>query len=303
MGLNEAPPGNVTSPQRDVQHRDRPSLMRRGSNDSVTRAPLLDLYPELHAEVAHFLLATDPLSAIRYAATCRKLRVMLSHQIKQQAESKRLQWNADDSMGFELFEHDRACRRVPAAAYPWAVSSLLPQAGQSSWLIRVRENGEGLASVGVCDADARCAWALDISVGSTTRMNLDAKGELKHGAAPPSGYPSGRGGVTVARKADDQDKDLQPTAEVEGGKYSGKQDIGVVPCPPHAEDGCGVVIQVRVDHEAGSVGFLRRGEEGQEVVILGFPKGAPLRPWASCCYLGDEVSFVTPFVQTSGTGA
>ena len=175
------------------------------------------------------------------------------------------------------------------------------------------------APAGVCHADARTAWGLDVEMGSTIRMSLDAKGELQRGDAPPKGYPAGRGGVAMASKPVAEKKEMEEEEEdelllvlPEEDKEEPQEGNDDTMCAATAEgngtcedaDGT-VTIEVRVDHDAGTVGFRRRGgaTELQEVEIHGFPKGAPLRPWASCCYLGDEVVFATPFVQTCSSAS
>ena len=150
-------------------------------------------------------------------------------------------------------------------------------------------------------------------------MSLDAKGELQRGAAPPKGYPAGRGGMAVASKpvaekkeTEDEEEDELVLVLPDEDKEERQEGNDDTMCAATAEgngtcedaDGT-VTIEVRVDHDAGTVGFRRRGgaTELQEVEIHGFPKGAPLRPWASCCYLGDEVVFATPFVQTCSSAS
>ena len=53
----------------------------------------------------------------------------------------------------------------------------------------------------------------------------------------------------------------------------------------------GAIIEVHVDHDAGTLGF--RINEGPYIEALkGFPKGAALRPWSQCGFKEDCVQFV-----------
>ena len=70
----------------------------------------------------------------------------------------------------------------------------------------------------------------------------------------------------------------------------------------------GAVVEVLVDHDAGALGYRINGGPVLEALPLGdddrwregqpkgFPPGAALRPYASCYYPGDRVSFVTTCV-------
>ena len=52
----------------------------------------------------------------------------------------------------------------------------------------------------------------------------------------------------------------------------------------------GAVIEVVVDHDAGSLSF--RINRGPLLPALGgYPRGARLRPWARLCHEGDRLSF------------
>ena len=54
------------------------------------------------------------------------------------------------------------------------------------------------------------------------------------------------------------------------------------------------VIEVIVDHSEGSLAF-RVNDEPPLPALRGFPKGAPLRPWARLCLNGDRVAFTQAY--------
>ena len=56
----------------------------------------------------------------------------------------------------------------------------------------------------------------------------------------------------------------------------------------------GAVIEVIVDHSEGSLAF-RINDEPPLPALRGFPKGAPLRPWARLCLNGDRVAFTQAY--------
>lgn len=158
----------------------------------------------------------------------------------------------------------------------WAAGLPLPRIGVSSWKVHIDESfrNHGILQVGVCDAAARCGWGLCLCSGKLYRDSRDANGFLyyapPYNAPPPDGFPDGDGTNVM-------------TDEAGQGLHLRGRAIGLV-------------IEVLVDHNAGTLGF--RINDGPPLNALGgFPRGAVLHPYAGRILGTDRVSFEAPYLQ------
>ena len=116
----------------------------------------------------------------------------------------------------------------------------------------------GMIVIGVCDAAVRCSWGLRLVDGRMDRYNRDADGQpLPEGATPPSGFPDGID--TMDDSLTDSATSRHP-ADLEGRAQ-------------------GALVEVTVDHDAGTLGFSINGGPHFET-LRGFPPAAALRLWA-----------------------
>jgi len=244
----------------DVSDRDGPAL--------------LDLQNELVEMVALAVLANGPRDAIRLCQACRVLRTSLAW-FRARAERRRLRWAPDATLKHEIGDMGRKLtvgdfeRSDPE---PWAAGDLLPTEGRSSWSVRVdmsrRNDGNGIW-VGVCDAAGRICWALFLYSGRMRRMCRDEAGKLDFDAQPADDLPNGNYKIVMMD---------------EHGKH----------CSLRGRAN-GAAVEVVVDHDVGTLGFRVNGGPYLEALPLldrALPRGMPLRPYASCYYSGDSVSFV-----------
>ena len=113
--------------------------------------------------------------------------------------------------------------------------------------------------------------------GRLRRVCRGADGQIDVSAEPPDGYPN--------------------------GNY---RQVMIVPSNLRGSAN-GAVVEVLVNHDEGTLGYVINGghynqalptRDGSARSGVGgfFPKGAPLRPYVSCYYPGDRVSFATAFV-------
>jgi hypothetical protein len=183
---------------------------------------------------------------------------------------------------------------------PWAAGETLPKKGHSAWTICVERADDEMGDhvIGVCDASTKNAWGLLLSSGELRRFQRDTMRKafvdlreshplspirllfclmmrghglpagclpLLHcfGSAktvgkptrgePPAGWPDGMGTRVLAG---------DEGARTTDGKVTG------------------ALIEVLVDHDAGTLAFSVNGGP-REVALEGFPRGAALRPWAT----------------------
>jgi len=265
------------------------SLLASDLAGGATAPPptLEDLPDEVVDLVGRFALSNSPRDVLRLRCVCSGVRNKCG-SVRELAEARRLRWRVSDDWRWRVSNHGRTITVVGRSADVelWATGGLLPRTGASTWAVRVdhsRSNdGNGLW-VGVCDTAARCSWGLFLLSGRMRCASQDADGRLDFGAAPPDGYPSG----TYKRV-------LQSGCLARAGA-------------------AGAVVEVTLDHDAGSLSFrvnggqrlqalplrdedLRRHARGREDQPRAFPTGAALRPYASCYYPGDQLSFAAAFV-------
>jgi hypothetical protein len=202
------------------------------------------------------------------------------------ASKRRLCWDPDLTRKHEISEWGLTLtvgaifeRTDPE---PWAAGDLLPTTGCSSWKVRVensrRDDGNGIW-IGVCDASVCTSWAVFLYSGRLRRMCRDSSGKLDYDAEPRHDLPNGNYKV-VMKNEDGRPFSLRGRAK-------------------------GVVVEVVVDHDSGSLGFRVNGGQYLEALPLldkPFPCGTPLRPYASCYYPGDSVSFATAVLRVSSAG-
>ena len=249
--------------------------------------PILDLPGEV-AELVGRLLLASPRDALRFGRACRDLHSKLE-AVRALAEARRLRWLPSVAATHEVSDEGRTLTvlRRSDDAELWIVGGPLPTVGVSAWKVRVNQSrsddGNGLW-IGVCDAAARCSWGLFLFSGRLRRISRDAHGKLDFtGRSLLPGYPNGNYKQVMKDEAGRR-------ASLRGGAN-------------------GAVVEVLVDHDAGSLSYRVNGGPGLEALPLrdgdrghgreaacAFPKGAALRPYASCYYPGDRLSFVAAFV-------
>lgn len=273
---------------------------------------LLDLLSdELIDQVGQHALARHLPSALRFGETCKGLRTKLE-AVLSAAAARRLQWLPEPTTFHVIYDQGRSLTRplhsvggcvdthrpsgppygllvhtvqpkglgqlaprVPASGAPyvphmytvapqvgagWAVGSLLPSVGISSWSLRVEHSScnAGMIVIGVCDAAVRCSWGLRLVDGRMDRYSRDDDGQpLPEGTTPPSGFPDGID--TMDDSLTDSDTSRHP-ADLEGRAQ-------------------GALVDVTVDHDAGTLGYSINGGPHFET-LRGFPPAAALRLWA-----------------------
>ena len=251
-------------------------------NDSDHQGPtrLIDLQSELLELVASTLLANSPHDVLSLCQACSGMHSKLG-AVRALVEHRRLSWRADATL-----KHDIRDRTLLVGEFertdpePWAAGELLPTAGRSSWTIRIersrRNDGNGIW-VGVCDAAMRISWGLFLYSGRLRRMCRNAAGKLDFDATPASGLPNGNYQI-VMKGADGKPCSLRGGAN-------------------------GALIEILVDHDLGALGFRVNGGRYLDALPKldkAFPRGTPLRPYASCYYPGDSVSFASAILRVEG---
>eukprot|EP01048_Picozoa_sp_COSAG05_P007544 COSAG05_NODE_535_length_8871_cov_311.345759_2_plen_247_part_00 len=237
-------------------------------------------------------LANNPRDLLWLAQTCQTLYSKIE-TARLLAEARRLCWLPDlTSKQIHISDQGRtlsvAC--CDDSIEPWVCGRLLPTAGTSAWQVHVDRSrcndGNGM-SVGVCNAEARCCWGVFLYSGRLRCISRDADGKVDY-EPPPKGYPNGNYTTVVMKDGAGQRTNL-----------TGKAN--------------GATIEVSIDHDAGTLGYRINGgpylvalpldledENGNSPkkkkkasgAIRTFPQGAALRPYASCYYVGDRLSFV-----------
>ena len=304
------------------------------SATEIEAAPMIDTLPEVMlAYIAQLVLFDSLPSALRFGQACKSLQRRLE-PVRRQAAARRVRWVPELTASAAISDDGRSLTKlgpplgrgefgwadcwtdgwVDDWADGWAAGELLPttttaaeaaaaqcaaakaqlaalQALASAWTVgessMTRSNGgrppssaaaaparadfcewsvriershqnDGAMYVGVCDAECTCAWGLWLSYGKRVLT-------FQHGArrSPPAGYPS-----------------VEYHDAVVCEKLAGYAEGAVV----------GVVL------EGGNLSF--RVNDGPVVVaVSGFPRGAPLRPWAKMYYAGDTVRFSRAYVD------
>ena len=237
----------------------------------VPQNSLLGLPEELLHLVADALLHKHLPSALRLRQASTALRGRLA-AVRAAAEARRLRW-VPELTDTDLNAISDEGRRLTMMGYDnilsWAAGPLLPTAGRVSFSVRIEESNEnrGGLVIGVCNEAGTCAWGLRPYDGKLFRHSRTADGQLID-APPPEGWSCG--GVTQVMV----DEAGQPA------NLNGRAT--------------GAVIEVIVDHSEGSLAFRVNGKLSP--ALRGFPKGAPLRPWARLAgFLGDKVRFAKAY--------
>ena len=237
---------------------------------------ILNLHDEMVELVGRAAVANSPRDALRLCQACQALRAKLG-AVRAAAEARRLIWLP--GVTHKRSNHGRTLTALGGgdSVEPWVVGGPLPTVGRSAWTVRVdrsrRDDGNGMW-IGVCDAAARCSWGLFLYSGRLRCISRDADGKIDLSAKPDEGYPN--------------------------GNYEQVLRQGPFRC---AGGATGTAVEVLVDHGAGSLHFRinggpllqalpladkERGHDGPRA----FPPGTPLRPYVSCYYPDDQMSFV-----------
>lgn len=185
---------------------------------------------------------------------------------------REVRWLPELTARHTVSDDGRALTRLAAGrttAGAWASGPLLPTFGSSSWCIRINKSLSGGMVLGVQDAAGRNGWGLNPGAGTLWRHSRDADGFV--GTVLPaegSGWPDANGSH-VLKDADGNCSNLCGKAE-------------------------GAVIEVHVDHDAGSLSF--RVDYGpMQLASCCFPPAASLRPWARLYHgVHDRVTLVPP---------
>ena len=237
---------------------------------------LLGLPEELLHLVADALLHKHLPSALRLSQACTALRGRLA-AVRAAAEARRLRWVAEvtDTNVLATSDEGRALTRVGYGqggiwgheGDAWAAGSLLPTVGRVSFSVRIERSRShrGVMHIGVCTAANTDGWGLHPFYGKLWRYHRDADGSVRFAdeRAPPANYPNGDN-TQVMFNAAGRPANLQGRAN-------------------------GTVIEVIVDHNEGSLAFRVDGK--LTPALRGFPKGAPLRTWASFNREADRILF------------
>ena len=116
----------------------------------------------------------------------------------------------------------------------------------------------GMVVIGVCDAAVRCSWGLRLDDGRMDRYSRDADGQpLPGDATPQTVFPDGIDTMDDSLTDSDTNRHL---ADLEGRAQ-------------------GALVEVTVDHDAGTLGYSINGGPRFET-LRGFPPAAALRLWA-----------------------
>jgi hypothetical protein len=258
------------------------------AEDAPPLHTILDLVDEVMDLVGRATLANSLRDALRLCQTCRALHTKLE-ALRRLAEARRLRWLPDLTAKHAISDDGYRLTVLGGGdkVEPWAAGGLLPTAGRSAWTIRIeqsrRNDGNGMW-VGVCDTAARWGWGVSLYSGRLRRISRGALGQLDFDAEPLEGYPNGNY------------KQLMRNQALSGLRSRAN----------------GAAVEVLVDHDAGALGYRVNGGPLLEALPLsdeercsrwsqgqarGFPRGATLRPYATCYYQGDSMRFTTPFYR------
>ena len=255
---------------------------------------LLDLSNEVMELIGCAALANNPRDALRFCQSCRFLCHNLE-RLKVLVQARRLRWLPELTAEHEVSDDGRSltCTRSAGndALLPWVSGGLLPMVGKSVWTIRVlrscRNDGNGIF-IGVCDAASHWAWGLFLFSGRLRRIARDSDGKVDLGAPAPDDLPNGNYEQIM------KDPTGRP-ADLRGGAT-------------------GATIEVRVDHDAGTLSYRINGGPGltalpppggtghaKRLEPRVFARGAALRPYAACYYPPDCVRFETACLANTVT--
>jgi len=254
---------------------------------------ILDLPDHLLEHMGHAALASCPRDLLRTCQASQSFHSKL-REVQRLAERSRATWVQELSAKQINISSDGRTLTVAGhddSVEPWVSGRLLPTTGTSAWKVRIgkheeKENDGNGMWIGVCDADACYSWGVSLHSGRLRFISRDEDGALDYGG-PPTGYPSGNYTTIVLKDDLGQRTGLHGRAD-------------------------GTVIEVILDHDTGALGYriddgpylkafpLEPNEKtGKKQKPKAFPRGAALRPYASCYYVGDHISFVAPTISTT----
>jgi len=251
--------------------------------------PFSDLPDTLVEKVGYDTLANNVRDLLRLCQTCQTLREKLE-DVRRLAETRRL-YCLPELTAKQIVISNDGRTLTPASCtddVPWVSGRLLPTVGRTAWKVRVDNSqcndGNGMW-IGVCDAEARCSWGLELYSGRLRCICRNPDGKLDYGP-PPEGYPNGNYTTIVMRNNAGRHTDMKGRAT-------------------------GAVVEVVLDHDTGTLGYHINGGRYLKAFPISnksrrplvkkrqptvFPQGAALRPYVSCYYPGDRLTFITSYV-------
>jgi len=262
--------------------------------------PLLALPDELFLNIVtqHLTAYAPSADLVRLRQACRILRSRLE-SLRFQAQATQLRFVSDgpredgtvghmiSNKGRELTSlaqvHPDSDDDIPTIA--WAHATQLQTHGLSFWRVRIDKrihevkgwDEQGGVMVGVCDVESRHAWGLDLGQGKLLRVTREAitasrgyYNVVVGRGVTRRGWPDGHGTQVL------KDERGQPT------NLTGKMN--------------GAIIEVRLDHDHGSLAFRINGGPPREALLkgAGFPPRARLRPWVSLYLSSGDVATLLP---------
>ena len=235
----------------------------------AARVTLLSLPDELLEAIARSLIATnDMCAAVHLCGACSKEIAVRLEMVKVEAEARRLRWLPDITRHHTISDHGRTAlfsydHELSELLSGWTAGGPLPTAGVSSWKVQVvgSEENVGYMRIGVCTNDNKYGWGFNLFSGK-----LYCQPYIRYPLSEDilAGYPRGQGTQIL----------------FVGGQPSNLQESAI-----------GTMVEVHVDHGAGTLGFCINGGPYVEA-IKGFPPDVLLRPWALCLMPEDSVRFV-----------
>ena len=281
-------PKSGSSPRRKQQLalRSSPMSVRAGGETSASATSLLlELPDELLLHCALKLLTpSDVASAQTLTWACRSLHERLQPlRVVARARRHSLRWGVQHAKeDVTLCGGGRGLRALADLNWRRAYGRPLHPRGCSMWSVRIdnTRGSQGLILIGVSllvhkprgSANAlqamQCEWSVSPFYGRLLRRTWDMDGNSMLAAPPPHGYPDGH----LMQMLVDRDGSA---VRVEGRAN-------------------GVVIEVVLDHEAGTLAFRLDGVEGPQ--LKGFPVGDVgmlLRPVIGFRWPEDQVTIRT----------
>ena len=246
--------------------------------ESSTTISLLLALPD--AEFARVLgHLADRSSVLRLRLISKVMRARITRD--GEACLHRLRWISEMTSACTISNEGRTLTRLGGGGFAWASASLLPKVGTSSWTIRVDQAAAdwGGMHIGVCDASGLNAWGICLHSGKMSRRSRDGDGLgvprkqavnkfASRTTRPPAGWPDGHGTQVM------RDERGRPAS------LCGRAN--------------GAVIEVLLSHDLGTLSFrINDHARFPRVAVSGFPRGAPMRPWARLYdATGDRVTLL-----------
>ena len=235
-------------------------------NLSLTILPI-----EILEIIAQKLLKVDLLTAIRFCQVSKNTYTNLL-EVRTSVEARRVRWLPElNNRKFTISDDGCAITcRIRNDACEWASGSLLPTTGRVSFRVRIKDLSDkywfGSIYIGVCTEANTDAWGFcPLTTLSIGRFHRYANGKRCDGSlhGPPANYPNGHETKLMFDEAGRPTRLLMSELQ-------------------------GAVIEVIVDHGEGSLSF--RVNDGSVLgPLLGFPRGAQLRPWLQCNLFNSKI--------------